>query len=274
MTEISADGPRAAAPRTVLEGAWRLADFWAISYRRTWKGSVISSFVEPLLYVVAMGVLLGGFVDASDDSLEGAGSYLAFVAPGLLAAHSMTTVFGEASYPVLGKIIWDKAYFSMVASPLGIGSVVLAHVGFMLLRVAVSGAVFTAVMALFGVYAGVGGALGAWLVQVLIGAAFATPLYAYAVSLKTDVGFAPVFRLGMIPMFLFSGAFFPVANLPVPLEVAARFTPLWHGVDLTRMLSLGTFEPLATLVHLAFLTAFAVVGWHLSVRQLTRRMMT
>ncbi len=85
-----------------FDGAGRLVDYWAVVYLRTWKGSVISSFVVPLLYILAMGVLLGGFIEGDPAKLDGAPTYLAFVAPGMLAAQSMTTVFGEVTYPVMG----------------------------------------------------------------------------------------------------------------------------------------------------------------------------
>jgi lipooligosaccharide transport system permease protein len=104
-------------PTNVFAGAARLLDYWAIAYRRTWKGSVISSFVTPLFFVLAMGVLLGGFIEGDPDKLEGATSYLAFVAPGMIAAQAMTTAFGETTYPVMGMIKWHKAYFGMVATP-------------------------------------------------------------------------------------------------------------------------------------------------------------
>ena len=106
------------APAGALAGASRLVDYWSTVYRRTWKGSVISSFVTPLLYVLAMGVLLGGFIKGDPDQLEGATSYLAFVAPGMLAAQAMTTVFGEVTYPVMGMIKWHRTYYGMIATPL------------------------------------------------------------------------------------------------------------------------------------------------------------
>ena len=119
-------------PANVLAGAARLFDYWAIAYRRTWKGSVVSSFVTPLFYVLAMGVLLGGFIEGDPAKLEGATSYLAFVAPGMIAAQAMTTAFGETTYPVMGMVKWHKVYFGMVASPLRISEVILAHLGFVL----------------------------------------------------------------------------------------------------------------------------------------------
>ena len=97
-------------------------------------------------------------------------------------------------------------------------------------------------MAPFGVFESVPGAIGAFLVQLLIGLAFATPIYAFSAGLKDESAFSLVFRLGMIPLFLFSGAFFPIANLDRWLEALAKVTPLWHGVDLTRMLTLGEVD--------------------------------
>jgi lipooligosaccharide transport system permease protein len=261
-------------PSNVVAGASRLFDYWAIVYRRTWKGSVVSSFVTPLFYVLAMGVLLGGFIEGDPAKLEGATSYLAFVAPGMIAAQAMTTAFGETTYPVMGMIKWHKTYFGMVATPLSIAEVVMAHLGFVLFRVATTCAVFIAVMAPFGVFSSVPGVIGAFFVQLLIGLAFATPIYAFSAGLKDESAFALVFRLGMIPLFLFSGAFFPVSNLDPWMEALARVTPLWHGVDLTRMLTLGEVDWSMAALHVAYLVVLALVGWFWAVRRLTKRMVS
>jgi lipooligosaccharide transport system permease protein len=260
------------APATTISGAARLVDYWAIVYRRTWKGSAISSFVNPLLYVLAMGVLLGDYISGDPGQLEGASSYLAFIAPGLLAAQAMQTVFGEVTYPVMGAIKWQRTYFGMTASPLSVREVILGHLGFVMFRVALTCAVFIAVMAPFGVFATVWGALLALPVQLLVGLAFATPIYAFTAGLKDESAFSLVFRLGMIPLFLFSGAFFPVSNLDRWMEVLAKATPLWHGVDLTRMLTLDTVDAGTALVHVVYLVALAALGWFWAVRRLTRRM--
>ncbi|MFC4786268.1 ABC transporter permease [Nocardioides sp. MAHUQ-72] len=267
------DHPAASsAPANAFAGAGRLVDYWAIAYKRTWKGSAISSFVTPLLYVLAMGVLLGGFIEGDPDQLEGATSYLAFVAPGMVAAQAMTTVFGEVTYPVMGMIKWNKSYFGMIASPLGVRDVILAHLGFVLFRVGLTCAVFLAVMAPFGVFESVPGVIGAFFVQLLIGAAFATPIYAFTAGLKDESAFALVFRLGMIPLFLFSGAFFPITNLDAWMEALARVTPLWHGVDLTRMLTLGEVDWTLAAVHVAYLVALTLAGWFWAVHRLQKRM--
>jgi lipooligosaccharide transport system permease protein len=255
-----------------FNGAGRLVDYWATVYLRTWKGSVISSFVVPLLYILAMGVLLGGFIEGDPAELEGATSYLAFVAPGMLAAQAMTTVFGEVTYPVMGMIKWQRIYFSMIATPLTVGDIVFAQLGFVMFRVATVSAVFLAVMAPFGVFVSWSGVIVAFFVQLLIGLAFASPVFALSASLRNETGFALVFRLGMIPLFLFSGAFFPIDNLSPVMEWFARVTPLWHGVDLTRMLVLGQVDAGLALVHVAYLAVLAAAGWWLTVRLLTKRL--
>ena len=271
-TTDSRPGTLSTAPAGRLGGALRMADYWATVYRRTWKGSVITSFVTPLLYIVAMGVLLGGFIKSDPDQLEGATSYLAFVAPGMLAAQAMTTVFGEVTYPVMGMIKWQRTFYGMIASPLDIPDVVLSHLGFVLFRVGLVCGVFTLVMAPFGVFESWWGTIAAFPVQLLIGLAFAAPIYAITATMRNESGFSLIFRLGMIPMFLFSGAFFPITNLNAWMEWLARLTPLWHGVDLTRMLVLGLVDWPLALVHVVYLSAFAVVGYVLAVRQLRRRL--
>ena len=79
---------------------------------------MISVFVTPLFYVLAMGVLLGGFIDGRPRQLEGATSYLAFVVPGLVAAHAMQIAVGETTYPVMGVIKWQRTFYAKLATPL------------------------------------------------------------------------------------------------------------------------------------------------------------
>lgn len=255
-----------------LAGALRLADYWTTVYKRTWKGGVITSFVTPFFYILAMGVLLGDYVTADPGRLDGAPSYLAFIAPGMVAAQAMTIAFSETTYPVMGMVKWQRIYYSMIASPLSVGEIVLAQVGFILVRVAFSCGVFLAVLAPFGVFGSLWGTLAALPVQILVGLAFATPVFAFAAGLQDESAFSLVFRLGMIPLTLFSGTFFPIGNLGPVLETVARITPLWHGVDLTRMLVLGQVHPGWAVVHVVYLAVLGAVGWWLTVRRLSRRL--
>ena len=254
------------------EMVWRQVPYWLTVYQRTWKGTAITSFVMPLFYVAAMGVLLGGFIDSGDADLEGASSYLAFVAPGLVAAHAMQTSTGEVTWPVMAMIKWHRTYYGMTATPLAVADVVAAHLLFVVFRVATSCGVFLVVMSFFGVFESVPGVVAAFFVQVLVGLAFAGIFFAYSATLKSEAGFAVIYRLLVMPLFLFSGAFFPVANLSAPLEWLAMMTPLWHGVDLTRMLVLGRVDGSLALVHVAYLLVLSVVGWWLAVRRLDKRL--
>ncbi len=245
--------------------------YWTTVYKRTWKGSVVTSFVMPLLYVLAMGVLLGGFVK-TDANLEGAPTYLAFVAPGLVAAQAMQTATGETTWPVMGSLKWHRTYYAMVATPLAVADVVAAQLIFVMCRLATVTGVFLAVMAPFGVFESVTGTLLAWPVLVLLGLSFAGVFFAYSASIKSESGFAIIYRLLVIPLFLFSGAFFPISNLSAPLEWIARLTPLWHGVNLSRMLSLDTVDWSTAAINVAVLLAMTAFGWWWSVTGLTKRL--
>ena len=246
--------------------------FWVTFYKRTWKGSIFTSFLVPLFYVVAMGVLLGEYVDAAGANLEGAPSYLAFVAPGLLAAYAMQTTMGETTWPVMGMLKWNRTYYAMTASPLAVADIVAAQLLFVTFRVATTCAVFLLVMSPFGVFATWWGVLAAVPSSVLVGLSFAGLFHAFTSTIKSQDGLAIIYRLLVVPMFLFSGAFFPITELPPVLEWLARLTPLWHGVDLTRMLLLDQVQAAPALGHLAYLVVLSVVGWVLAVRRLDKRL--
>jgi lipooligosaccharide transport system permease protein len=256
------------------EGVGRQVDYWMTAYKRTWKGSVISSFVTPIFYVLAMGVLLGGFIEGGPDRLEGATSYLAFVVPGLVAAHAMQTAVGETTFPVMGMIKWNRTYHSMLVTPLAVRDVVTAHLLFVLFRLATTCGAFMVALVPFGVFATWWGAVLAWGAQLLVGMAFGCLVYAFTARLESEQGFGVLFRLGIFPLFLFSGAFFPIANLGPVLEWAARLTPLWHGVNLSRMLTLDNVDWSLAAVHVVVLAALVVLGWRWSVVGLTRRLVT
>ena len=250
----------------------RQLDYWVTVYKRTWRGSVITSFVMPLLYVAAMGVLLGGFIEGDPARLEGATSYLAFVVPGLIATHAMQTATGETMYPVMGSIKWAKTYYGQISTPLRPSDIVAAQLIFVAFRVASACGVFLLVVAVFGIFESPGAMLLAWGVQVLVGLAFATVFFGISASLRSESAFAVIQRLVIIPQFLFSGAFFPIANLSAPLEWLARLTPMWHGVDLTRMVLLERVDGGAALLHVVYLVVMSVLGWWFAARALTRRL--
>jgi lipooligosaccharide transport system permease protein len=268
--EVFRDDRRLSAWR----GIQRQYDYHWTVYKRTWKSSIVTSFVSPLLYVLAMGVLLGGFVHVSPSRLEGASSYLAFIVPGLIAAQAMQTAVFETTYPVMGALKWHKSFYAQLASPLGAGDLANAMLVFTLFRVGSTCGVYFVVMAPFGVFASWWGPVLAWLSTMLVGMAFATWTFAFSASIDNQESFGLIFRLGLIPLFLFSGSFFPVSNLGSVLEWVAKVTPLWHGVNLTRMLCLDHVDWSTAAVNTAVLSLVLVSGWWLAIRTLTKRLAT
>ena len=272
MTAVTSTQPTGRGRLRLLDGVGRQVDYWATVYRRTWRASVISSFLAPLLYVLAMGVLLGGFIDADPDVLEGATSYIEFVVPGLIAAHAMQTAVAETTFPVMGMIKWQRVYDSMLATPLGCRDLVAAHLGFVAFRLATTCAVYSLVLTPFGVYATWWGLVVAFASQVLVGLTFAVWVYGFSARLTSEQGFGMLFRLVVFPLFLFSGAFFPIANLGTVGAWVARLTPLWHGVSLSRMFALDHITWWVAAVNVGVLVALVVAGWFWAVSGLERRL--
>jgi lipooligosaccharide transport system permease protein len=242
---------------TSLTLALRPLEFFFVQYTRIWRGSAVSSVVTPVVYLLALGVGLGTFVDRSTD-LSGDVTYLEFVAPGLMAATAMQIASFEASWPVLSAIKWDRQYHAMLATPLRVRDVMLGHQAFFAFRLLLTATIYFVVIAAFGAVESPLGVL-AIPVTLLVGLAFTTPTATWAAHTESDASFVAIFRFVILPMFLFSGTFFPISTLPTPLEVLAWFTPLWHGVTLCRDLTLGTVSA-DDLLHLAYLLAFVTVG--------------
>jgi lipooligosaccharide transport system permease protein len=238
--------------------ALRPLEFFLAQYRQSWRGSAVSTVVTPVVYLLALGVGLGVFVDRSTNLPDGV-SYLEFVAPGLMAATAMQIASFEATWPVLGAIKWHRQYHAMLATPLRSLDVMLGHQAYFLFRLLLTSTVYFVVIAAFGTVSSPLGVL-AIPVSVLVGLAFTAPLAAWAAHTENEVSFLAIFRFLILPMFLISGAFFPVSTLPRVLEVLVWLTPLWHGVTLCRDLTLGRIEPWADVVHLAYVSAWVAAG--------------
>lgn len=248
----------------------RALSYWLLNYRRTWRGSVVSSFLTPLLFLAAMGFGLATLVDRGPDDALGV-PYVSFIAPGVLAATAMQTAVGESTFSVMGAIKWQRQYHAMLAGPMGVTDVLVGHLVYVALRVLVTSAVFLLVAGALGVL------LSWWVVlalpvAVLTGMAFATPVFAFAATTESDAGFNVLFRFVVMPLFLFSGTFFPISQLPGVLQPVAWFTPLWHGVSASRALSLGTAEVLPVLGHVLVLAVWTAGGFLLARRAFRSRL--
>jgi lipooligosaccharide transport system permease protein len=250
--------------------ALRAYEYWLASYRRVWRGSVVTTALNPVLYLSALGVGLGSIVNGGHRLGV---PYLDYVAPGILASTAMLIAAFESAWPVMSAIRWTRQFYAMLATPLRIRDVVAGHQLYVATRVALASTLYLVVIVAFG-------AVHSWLAvfavpcAVLLGLSFSAPITAMAAWLERDEGFNALFRFGITPMFLFSGTFFPITRLPPVVRALAWLTPTWHGVDLLRSLTLGFATFWVSLGHVAYLAAWAGVGLVLAQRTFTKRLVT
>jgi lipooligosaccharide transport system permease protein len=243
-----------------------VTEWHARSYRRTWRATITTAFLNPVFFLLSVGVLLGQLIDDDQAQLGGL-SYVEFVAPGLLAATAMQMGANDAMWPVMAGIRWLRTYHAVLATPVRVGELVLGTMGWAAIRVFSAAAIFTAVAAVGGAVPSPLGILAPF-AALLVGLAFNAPIAAFSASLEGgDDGWFPALnRFVLIPMFLFAGTFFPVSQLPNWLEPVAWVTPLWNGVELCRMLTTGDVDALLAVVHVVYLLAFVVVGAYVAIR--------
>jgi lipooligosaccharide transport system permease protein len=227
----------------------------------------------PIATVGGIGWGIGSLVSAgSEASRLGGVDYLDFVAPALVVAGSWQGAAGDSLWPILGHLKWLHTYDGMVATTLGVPDVVVGHLWWIVYRNLLSSVLATIVLAAFGVP-------HSWLVlllplvAVLTAVAVAAPLMAFSATREEDQAFALAYRMGVVPLFLFSGTFYPVDQLPEVLQAVVRVVPLWHGVELARGASLGTLDLLPALGHAAYLLLWFVVGFTLALRTFRRRLL-
>jgi lipooligosaccharide transport system permease protein len=237
-------------------------------YLRTWRGYALSSIVQPLLFLGAMGIGLGGLVDRGDGA---AGlDYVVFVTPGLLAASALMTASAEALWPVLGGVKWMGQFNSMVSTAMTAGDVYGGLVLAAAARAVVAATSFLMVAAVLG------GVESWWaplavVPTVLLAATVTAVLAAFSVTQQGDEKFPLVMRIGVIPLFLFSGTFFPVQQLPDVLRPVVWASPLWHAVEPARDLTTGTVDA-TTPLHLLVLVAITAAAIPFGIRSFRRRL--
>jgi lipooligosaccharide transport system permease protein len=239
--------------------------FW-----RAWRASIFLSVLFPVLFLTAMGWGLGSLVESEGGAFGGAG-YLAFFSTGMLAANAMQSgVFG-ATYPILSKMIWEKNYEAMLATPLRVTDIFVGELTWIGVSLAQQSIPFFAVMALFGVFDSIVAVI-AIPVVILIGLGCAAATSALTATLERDEAYTWVFRFVVTPLFLLSGTFFPVSSLPTWAEVIAQLTPLYHGIELVRQLTIFDFRPLSAAGHLAYLVVFLLVASAVALRNFKKRL--
>lgn len=253
---------------TLAVAEYRLRNMWK------WKHAiVIYGLGGPFLYLASIGVGVGALVDANTTGGIDGVTYLAFLAPALLASAAIQGGQDEAVFPVLAGFLWEKLFYGMHAT-----SLTPKQIANGVLLAATFRTAFTAVaywLVLFGF-----GAVSAASVFVLVpsamfaGFAFAAFVMWIAARVEHDDGFFAVFgRFIVTPMFLFSGTFYPLSTLPLAAQWIGWISPLWHATEIGRALSYGdgATAPLFGW-HVLFLATMSVLGLRLTHRQFERRL--
>ena len=246
-------------------GAWFLIERNAVAYRHAWI-ILISGFFEPVFYLFSLGVGMGPLV--GDVTVDGhTVGYATFVAPALLAASAMNGSVYESTINIFSKLKFAQTYDAVLATPVRPLDIAIGEITWSQLRGLAYAAVFLAIMAAMGTVPSWWGLLGLP-AAVLIGFAFAGIGMALTTYMKTWQHFEFI-TIAMLPLFLFSATFFPAEVLPAQVRPLLWLSPLYHGVELLRALTLGHLH-WSVLVHAAVLLVLAVAGVAVAARRIGR----
>ena len=238
----------------------------AIVQRRGWP-VIVSGFIEPLLYLLAIGFGVGALVGATVVADGHPLRYAVFVAPAMMASSAMNGAIYETSFNFFYKLKYVKLYDAVLATPLGVADIALGEIAWALLRGTLYAFGFIVVMAALGLVMSPW-ALLALPAAMLIGFSFAAVGTAASTFVRSWQDFDLVLTV-LIPMFLFSATFYPITAYPGPLQVIVQLTPLYHGVDLLRSLTTGIIGP-SVLLDLVYLIILGVAALAVAATRLQR----
>lgn len=250
-------GARVAPPALFgLRHARRLIERNLVVQRHHWW-IVATGFFEPVFYLLSIGIGIGHLVGRVPGPHGTTVAYAAYVAPALLASSAMNGGVYESTMNVFFKLKFAKIYDAVLATPVGPGDVAVGEIGYALMRGTLYGTMFLVVMAALGDVASPWAVL-ALPAAVLIGFAFSAAGMTTVTFMRSWTDFDLV-QLAVLPLFLFSTTFYPLATYPRWLQVVVECTPLFHGVALVRGLCIGDLTP-GLLGHAAYLAVMGVVG--------------
>ncbi|UFU06564.1 ABC transporter permease [Ruania halotolerans] len=255
-------------------GAWYYAETTLRGMRAYLVPNAITAIGQPLLYIIAMGLGLGALVGSGVGTVDGV-DYLTFVAPALLVSTVVMSVTGEMTYPVMAGFKWMRTYYGPGATALRPDQIALGHLLAVVIRFVVQSAIFWVIAVAFGATT-LGWSVLMVPIGVLAAVAFGAPLQAYAASLEGEgFQFSFVQRFIVMPMFLFSGTFFPLSVMPVYLQWIGWLSPVWHGTQLARVASYGAEVPgWLIAVHVVVLAAAGLAGVLWARRVYARRLIS
>lgn len=246
--------------------SWRVVERNAIVGRSAWYVHLAGG-VEPFLFLFSVGVGVGALVDGVVAPNGELVDYRDFIAPAMLAGAAMNTAVIDATITFFIRFKYIQTYDAMLATPLTPGDLVRGELTWSMLRVALYSTAFVVTMLAMGLIASPWAVL-AVPTAMLIGVAFGSVGMAASTWMKSWTQFDLVFA-AIFPLFLFSATFFPLDRYPRGLQFVVQCSPLYHGTDLLRRLTLGGVG-WAQLVSVAYLVAMAVVGLRVAERRVGR----
>jgi lipooligosaccharide transport system permease protein len=240
-------------------------------YKKIWKVNFLPPLLEPLFYLLAFGIGLSSFIEKVPfKGMEL--TYVAFITPSLLAINIMYNAFFENTYASFVRMYYQKTFDALMATPLSLEEVITGEIVWGATKSVIATALMLMVVSLFGFVHYPDGLLILPL-AFLGGLAFGSIGMFFTAMVPTiDLFNLPVF-LFITPMFLFSGTFFPIDNLPHWAQNLALIFPLTHLVQLTRHLSLGIMS-IDILWEIAYLVTFCLVFFPLALYVMKRRIIT
>ncbi|HXY95143.1 MAG TPA: ABC transporter permease [Acidimicrobiia bacterium] len=257
---------RRLVPGGVGRGAIRVVERNTTAYRRQWY-LFLTGLVEPALYLLSIGIGVGGLVGKVRAPGGELVDYKTFVAPGLMAAAAMNGAVLDTTFNFFFKFKYAHTFDAMLATPLRVRDVAYGEMTWALLRGALYSTAFLVTMAIVGLVHS-WWAVFAVPAGLLIGAAFAGAGIGGTTFMRSWIDFDYV-NLALIPMFLFSGVFFPLSQYPDAVQWIVRVTPLYQGVVLERAFVLGHVE-WSLVLNAAYLVVMAWLGLRIATSRLTR----
>lgn len=227
---------------------------------------VLSGFIEPLLYLFSFGFGLGKFIGTMPAGNGQQVSYAMYIAPALLATSAMNGAIYDSTFNVFWKLKFDRTYQAMLATSLGPLDVALGEIGWALTRGLAYSIGFTIVILPLGLINNVWGLL-AIPAATLIAFGFAAVGMAITTYMKSFQQMNMI-QVVMLPMFLFSGSFYPLTVYPHWTQIAIKCLPLWHAISLERSLTLGMIN-MALVPHILYFIAMIAGGLFFTTRRLT-----
>jgi lipooligosaccharide transport system permease protein len=238
-------------------------------YRQTWKISFVPPLLEPILYLLAFGAGLGVLV--GHIRYQGIDiSYIAFIAPALLAINIMNNAFFESTYASFVRMYYQKTFDAMMATPLSVEEIIAGEIFWGATKAVIATTIMLTVISLFGLISYPEGLLIIPL-AFIGGIAFGSiGMFFTGIVPTIELFNLPIF-LFITPMFLFGGTFFPIENLPEWARFIAVLLPLTHLVNMTRSLSVGMID-LSLLTGLFYLLACCLFFFPLALYKMKRRL--